>query len=33
VAEISSRELRWLIEGLDIDQAQAHGNFEYQSVY
>jgi transposase len=33
VAEISSRELRWLLEGLDIDQAQAHGNFEYQSVY
>jgi transposase len=33
VHEISSRELRWLVEGLDIEQAQAHGNFEYQAVY
>jgi transposase len=33
VYEIGSRELRWLIEGLDIDQTQAHGNYNYQAVY
>jgi transposase len=35
VYEISSRELSWLIEGLDIayQQAQAHGNLDYQTVY
>jgi transposase len=33
VKEISSRELRWLIEGLEIDQSQAHANLDYDSVY
>ena len=33
VHEISDRELRWLIEGLDIEQTRAHGNLDYQSVY
>jgi transposase len=33
VHEISDRELRWLLEGLDIEQAHAHGNLDYQSVY
>lgn len=33
VYEISSRELRWLIEGLDINQAQAHGNLYYETIY
>ena len=33
VNEISSRELQWLIEGLDIHQAQAHGNLDYESIY
>lgn len=33
VREISSRQLRWLIEGLDIQQAQAHVNRDYQTVY
>jgi hypothetical protein len=27
------RELRWLLEGLDIEQALAHGDFKYQAVY
>jgi transposase len=33
VHELSSRELRWLLEGLDINQAQAHGSLHYKSVY
>lgn len=33
VGQISIRQLRWLLEGLDIDQAQAHGNLDYQNVY
>jgi transposase len=33
VREISIRELRWLVEGLDIQQAQAHGDLDYQTVY
>jgi transposase len=33
VYEMSSRELRWLIEGLDIHQAQAHGSLEYEAIY
>jgi transposase len=33
VGEISSRELHWLIEGLDIHQAQAHGELNYGSIY
>lgn len=33
VHEISSRELRWLLEGLDIDQAKAHGDLYYETIY
>lgn len=33
VSEISSRELQWLIEGLDIHQAQAHEDLDYGSIY
>lgn len=33
VHEISGRELRWLLEGLDIHQAQAHGNLYYENIY
>ncbi len=33
VYEISGRELRWLIEGLDINKVQSHGNLDYQNVY
>ena len=33
VYEISSRELRWLLEGLDIDQAKAHGDLYYATIY
>jgi transposase len=32
VHEMSIRELRWLLEGLDIEQAQAHGDFKYQAA-
>jgi transposase len=33
VHEMRIRELRWLLEGLDIEQALAHGDFKYQAVY
>jgi len=32
VQEFSSRELGWLLEGLDIGQAQGHSTIEYQNV-
>jgi len=31
--ELSARELGWLLEGLDIEQAQCHGDLEYDTVY
>jgi len=31
--EISSRELEWLIAGLDIHQVDAHASLNYSSVY
>jgi transposase len=33
VKEISSRELEWLIAGLDIYQVEAHESLSYSSVY
>jgi transposase len=33
VKEISSRQLQWLIEGLEINQPEAHGNLNYETVY
>lgn len=32
IYELSSRELGWLLAGLDIEQAQAHGEVNYQIV-
>lgn len=32
VKEISSRELRWLIEGLDMHQSQAHESLVYNTL-
>lgn len=33
VQEISSRELGWLLEGLNIEQEHAHDSVTYQFVY
>lgn len=33
VAEVSLRELRWLTEGLEINQIDAHITRKYESVY
>lgn len=33
VLELGHRELRWLLDGLEIHQGQAHGNFRYSAVY
>jgi transposase len=33
VKEIRSRELEWLIAGLDINQVEAHERLSYSSVY
>jgi transposase len=33
VKEITSRQLQWLIEGLDINQAEAHASLNYETVY
>jgi len=30
---LSSRELNWLLEGLDIHQPQAHDNLAYEAIY
>ena len=32
VRELSGRELNWLLEGLDIHQAQAHGDIVYKTI-
>jgi len=32
VLKIDHRELRWLLDGLDIKQERAHGNFRYAAV-
>jgi transposase len=33
VKEISSRQLQWLIEGLEINQPEAHASLNYETVY
>ncbi len=33
VAEVSLRELRWLTEGLEIDQSNAHITRKYDCIY
>ncbi len=33
VKEISSRQLQWLMEGLEINQPKAHGSLNYETVY
>ena len=33
VQEISMQQLRWLMDGLDIRQARAHGNRNYEYIY
>lgn len=33
VMEIGHRELRWLLEGLDIQQSSAHASLNYSAVY
>jgi len=33
VLEIGHRELRWLLDGLEIKQSQAHANLKYATVY
>lgn len=32
VLQIGHRELRWLLDGLEIQQRQAHGSFRYSTV-
>ena len=32
VLRISSRELRWLLDGLEVQQRQAHGTYRYSAV-
>jgi transposase len=32
VLKIGHRELRWLLDGLDIDQKQAHGAYRYSAI-
>lgn len=32
VLKIGHRELRWLIDGLDVQQRQAHGSYRYSAV-
>lgn len=33
VREISIPQLRWLIEGLDIEQSQSHKELQYDTIY
>ena len=33
VMKIESRELMWLIDGLEINQKDAHGHLQYTTVY
>jgi transposase len=33
ILELGHRELRWLLDGLEIRQHQAHGSFRYSAVY
>ena len=33
VHKITSRQLRWLLEGLDIDEVQGHRDLNYECVY
>ena len=33
VAELSQRELRWLLDGLDLAEVQGHRQLEYNTVY
>lgn len=33
VVELDQRELRWLLEGLDVHQRQAHGRLHYSAVF
>ena len=33
VAELSQRELRWLLDGLDIAKLQGHKKLEYSTLY
>jgi transposase len=33
VKEITSRQLQWLIEGLEINQPEAHASLKYETVY
>jgi transposase len=32
VLKISHRELRWLLDGLEVQQRQAHGSYRYSAV-
>jgi len=33
VLVLGHRELRWLLDGLDIEQGKAHGTYRYTTVY
>lgn len=33
VVELEQRELRWLLEGLDVCQRQAHNRLDYSAVF
>ena len=33
ILEVGSRELMWLLAGLEVEQKEAHGDLAYKSVY
>ena len=33
ILEVGSRELMWLLAGLEVEQKEAHGDLKYKSVY